>query len=217
MKFISVMTTAALLSAPAFAGSYEQKCTVTSVPYTVEVKSKGGNAGEIVGGAVIGGVLGKAVTGEDGGAAVGAIIGGAIANENSTKTHTETRYRDVENCETVYVPAKINDAIALSDAIEDLNGGIRLSREMVMDVQYTIGAYVDGQWGPRSRAKAEPYIIRNAYTPPPVQAEPYKIPYYSLWVNGVVISETTDIDEIDALKDSMDRAGVDSQIVVELR
>ena len=67
--------------------------------------------GAFVGGAIVGGILGKAITEKDGGAAIGAIIGGALANE-SQKGQTTTKiigYNEEIVCGTKYkkIPGNI--------------------------------------------------------------------------------------------------------------
>ena len=78
---------------------YEEKTVFESVPYEVcsnqkqpvyEEVLRDNDPGAFVGGAIVGGILGKAITDKEGGAALGAIIGGAIANE-SQKSQTKTK------------------------------------------------------------------------------------------------------------------------------
>ena len=54
--------------------------------------------GNTVAGAVIGGILGKAVTGDNGGATVGAVVGGVVGS-NKNKRHV-AGYRTEERCKT---------------------------------------------------------------------------------------------------------------------
>ena len=76
--------------------------------YTVETpiygRQQGGDAGAgALGGMILGGILGKGLTGDDGGAAAGAVLGGIIgANEaqNSTK-RVITGYRQERKCDKV--------------------------------------------------------------------------------------------------------------------
>ena len=159
--------------------------------------------------AIVGGVIGKAVTDDDAGAAVGAIIGGAIGHEKSKKT--VTKYKDVETCKNVFIPEVISDAETIERVVLDLNEGQYVSKEMIMDVQYTIGVAHDGQWGPVSRAAAEEYLAN--YEP---DAEP-DAPLYSLVVNDVVIVSSADVNAIDEIKEALFEAGVDSQIFVDLQ
>ena len=80
-----------------------QSCSIQKVPVYKKIQSQP-DVGAVVGGAVLGGIIGKAVTKKDRGAAVGAIVGGALANENQ-KTKTTTGivgYEDRQKCETKF-------------------------------------------------------------------------------------------------------------------
>ena len=209
MKVVTSVTLFALIATPALAGSWETRCETASVPYQQTVK--GANTGEILGGAIIGGIIGKAATGKDGGAAVGAIIGGAVANENGAKT--VTKYKDIETCRQVYIPANISDDAALMQTILHLNNGGSESRERIMDVQYTIGVGHDGVWGPRSVMAANAYL-EGAQVVSTVDEE--KTPLYSLMVNDVIVVSSTDVNSIDEIKKALFRAGVDSKILVNV-
>ena len=99
---------------------YREKTVFESVPYEVCSNQKQPIYGEVlsdndpgafVGGAIVGGILGKAITEKDGGAAIGAIIGGALANE-SQKGQTTTKiigYSEEIVCGTKYkkIPGNI--------------------------------------------------------------------------------------------------------------
>ena len=207
MRILATAVTSALLASQAFAGSYEVRCETKSVPYQESVK--GGEPDKVIGGALIGGVIGKAVTDENAGAVAGAIIGGAIGHENSRTT--VTRYKEVETCRNVFVPERIADAEMLEQVILDLNDGQAVSKEMIMDVQYTIGVANDGIWGPKSRGAAEEYL---ASLEPDAQPEE---PLYSLVVNDVVVVSSADANAIDEIKEALFEAGVDSRIFVDLQ
>jgi|SaaInlStandDraft_1057018.scaffolds.fasta_scaffold05627_10 uncharacterized protein YcfJ len=82
--------------------------TTTQQCYDVEVpvygNVQGGNAGEgALGGMIIGGLLGKGVTGNDQGAAAGAIIGGIIGADNAQNSTRRviTGYRIERQCDQV--------------------------------------------------------------------------------------------------------------------
>ena len=80
-----------------------QSCSVQRVPVYGKIQSQP-DVGAVVGGAVLGGIIGKAVTKKDKGAAVGALVGGALANENQ-KTKTTTGiigYEDRQRCQTKF-------------------------------------------------------------------------------------------------------------------
>ena len=80
-----------------------QSCSIQKVPVYGKIQSQP-DVGAVVGGAVLGGIIGKAVTKKDKGAAVGALVGGALANENQ-KIKTTTGivgYEDRQRCQTQY-------------------------------------------------------------------------------------------------------------------
>ncbi|WP_300516983.1 hypothetical protein [Aliiroseovarius sp.] len=207
MKILAIATVSALLASQTFAGSYETRCETTSVPYQETVK--GGEPEKVIGGALIGGVIGKVVTDDNAGAAAGAIIGGAIGAGNSETT--VTRYKDVETCRTVFIPERVTDAETLEQVVVNLNDGRSVSKEMIMDVQYTIGVAYDGIWGPISRRAANEYL---ANLEPDALPE---APLYSLVVNNVVVVSSPDANSIEEIRKGLLEAGVDSQIFVDLQ
>ena len=207
MRILATAVASALLASKALAGSYEVRCETTTVPYQETVK--GGEPEKVIGGALIGGVIGKAVTDENAGAVAGAVIGGAIGHENSRTT--VTRYREVETCRNVFIPERVTDEEVLEQVVLDLNDGQSVSREMIMDVQYTIGVAYDGKWGPKSRGAAEEYLANLG---PDAQPE---TSLYSLVVNDVVIVSSADANAIDEIKKALFEAGVDSRIFVDLQ
>ena len=207
MRLFAPAMAFALIASQGFAGSYEVRCETTRVPYQATVK--GGEPEKVIGGALVGGVVGKAVTDDTGGAVVGAVIGGAIGHESSRKT--VTRYKDVETCKNVFIPERVTDAARLEQVLLDLNDGRSVSKETIMDVQYTIGVAYDGSWGPMSRRAAENYL---AALEPDAQPE---APLYSLVVNDVVVVSSADASTIDEIKKGLFEAGVDSQIFVDLQ
>ena len=203
MKLLATTAIAVLIASQAFAGSYQVQCETKKVPYQTTVK--GGSPEKVIGGAIVGGVVGKIVTDKNAGAAAGAIVGGAIANETSKKT--VTKYRDVETCTKVFVPDRITDEAKLREVLLDLNAGEPVSKEMTMDAQYTIGVSYDGKWGPKSQLAAEKYLA---------DLKP-DAPLYSLVVNDVVIVTSPDVNAIDEIKNALFEAGVTSQIFVDLQ
>ena len=207
MRLLATAAASALIASQAFAGSYEVRCETSTVPYQETVK--GGQPEKVIGGALIGGVIGKAVTDDNAGAAVGAVVGGVVGHENSRTT--VTRYKDVETCKNVFIPARVTDAETLKQVVLDLNSGRSVSKEMVMDVQYTIGVSHDGKWGPRSRRAAEEYLVNLE---PDAQPEAQ---LYSLVVNDVVIVSSSDANAINEIKKALFEAGVASQIFVDLQ
>lgn len=211
MKQLAITVAFALVATQSLAGSWETRCETQTVPYQETVK--GGKPGEVIGGALIGGVLGKAVTGKDTGAVAGAIIGGAVANESSR--HTVTKYKEVETCRQVFVPEHIYDRATVRDTIQRLNAGERMNKELVMDVQYTIGVTPDGIWGPRSVNAANAYLAGDEPTTSPPASEGTAL--YSLMVNDVVVVSSYDLAAIDEIKGGLQRAGVEATILVDMK
>ena len=80
-----------------------QNCSMQKIPIYGKIQSKP-DAGAVVGGAVLGGIIGKAITKKDKGAAVGAIVGGVLANENQkAKSSTEViGYESKQKCQTKF-------------------------------------------------------------------------------------------------------------------
>lgn len=203
MRFLATVTTTVLVTSQAFAGSYQERCETQTVPYQEAVK--GGSPERVVGGAIIGGVIGKVVTDKNAGAAAGAVVGGVVANETGKKT--VTRYREVNTCKTVFVPERITDEQTLRQDLRDLSDGKSLSKETIMDVQYTIGVAYDGKWGPKSQQAADVYLAN-------LQSS---APRYSLVVNDVVIVTSDDVNSIAQMNQALREAGVESAITLDLQ
>ena len=81
------------------------KMVFYSTPYSVEVCKnvtvRGDKTGDTLKGAVIGGIIGKAITGDDEGAGLGALFGGIVVHNESNATSgtkrvcsIETRYKE---------------------------------------------------------------------------------------------------------------------------
>jgi uncharacterized protein YcfJ len=78
-----------------------QKCEMVKVPVYETVKKKGDAAGGALAGMIIGGILGKGVSGNDDGAAAGAVIGGLIGADKGAQGTTEQRvvgYQEERQC-----------------------------------------------------------------------------------------------------------------------
>lgn len=89
----------AMLPSMAFAETTQDhyKTVIVKKPYTVEVCTEGNgksNLNNFIEGAIIGGIIGNNIPGENGGGALGAILGGAINSENNKtpQCKRETRY-----------------------------------------------------------------------------------------------------------------------------
>jgi len=76
----------------------EQICRNVDVPIYGK-KSGGASAGDVLGGMIIGGLLGKGATGKDNGAAAGAVIGGMIAADKKHSEDVIVGYRQETRCE----------------------------------------------------------------------------------------------------------------------
>lgn len=105
MKKLTIGLCAMLaMSSTAFAHEAQvtdvNKNVINRVPYNVEVctnvTSGGDKSGDMLKGAIIGGILGKVVTKKDNGAAAGAVLGGIIGHDNSEATASTKRVCSIE-------------------------------------------------------------------------------------------------------------------------
>lgn len=105
MKKLTIGLCAMLaMSSTAFAHEAQvtdvNKNVINRVPYNVEVctnvTSGGDKSGDMLKGAIIGGILGKVVTKKDNGAAAGAVLGGIIGHDNSGATASTKRVCSIE-------------------------------------------------------------------------------------------------------------------------
>ena len=81
----------------------DRRCEMIDVPVygTRQVERNGGAAGNALLGMVLGGALGKGITGNDKGAAAGAIMGGVIGADKGSKPKSEQYvqgYRREQSC-----------------------------------------------------------------------------------------------------------------------
>ena len=82
----------------------QRVCRTENVPVYGKVKGTGATGLEVLGGAIIGGLFGKALTDKDEGAAAGAVVGGVVAAEAGRADRTEiVGYTQKETCSTQYV------------------------------------------------------------------------------------------------------------------
>jgi len=82
----------------------QRVCRTENVPVYGKVKGSGATGLEVLGGAIIGGLFGKALTDKDEGAAAGAVVGGVVAAEAGRADRTEiVGYTQKEVCSTQYV------------------------------------------------------------------------------------------------------------------
>ena len=85
----------------------QQVCTSVDVPVygTVQNGQSGATGGDVLAGAIIGGILGKAITGQDNGAGFGALVG-AMTSAEKKKGGTNQQivgYTKENRCQTNYV------------------------------------------------------------------------------------------------------------------
>lgn len=81
---------------------YAKECYEVEVPVYGRVQGGGASGADVLTGMIIGGLLGKGVTGKDDGAAAGAVLGGIISAENKNSgKQVITGYRYEERCENV--------------------------------------------------------------------------------------------------------------------
>jgi len=76
----------------------------TTECYNVEVPiygnaGGGASAGDVLGGMIIGGLIGKGVTNKDNGAAAGAVLGGMIAADKKNNRQAIVGYKQEQRCE----------------------------------------------------------------------------------------------------------------------
>lgn len=85
------------------------QCQNVDVPVYGTVRGNGATGGDVLAGMIIGGILGKGITGDDGGAAAGAVMGGVIAADNGNRNQqVVTGYRTERQCSEVSVPSQVN-------------------------------------------------------------------------------------------------------------
>ena len=124
-KLLATISLVAVTATPALAETSKAyiedhyKNVLEQKPYNVEVcknvqvpiygqKGSGASAGDVLGGMIIGGLIGKGVTDKDNGAAAGAVIGGMIAADKNQSKQVVTGYRNETKCqmETRYEETK---------------------------------------------------------------------------------------------------------------
>jgi uncharacterized protein YcfJ len=117
-KFLTAMTAFIMMNTSAYAAQYSygdivsvienwqyqqtrvpyEDCTTVRVPTTSSENSAGADA---LAGMIIGGLLGKGITGNDKGAAAGAVLGGIIGADKS-QPKPRQQYREENRCVTKY-------------------------------------------------------------------------------------------------------------------
>jgi len=85
------------------------QCQDVEVPIYGTVQGGGASGGDVLTGMIIGGLLGKGVTGKDDGAAAGAVLGGVIAADKGNQTRQViTGYTTERQCSEVMVRQEVN-------------------------------------------------------------------------------------------------------------
>jgi len=91
-----------------------QECVMVNVPVYGNVTTQGDAAGGALMGMIIGGLLGKGVTGDDSGAAAGAVFGGLVGADKGAKPKTSqqvTGYRQERQCTEVTHYKKVTKTV----------------------------------------------------------------------------------------------------------
>lgn len=73
------------------------ECRDVEVPIYGEQRN-GASGGDVLAGMILGGLLGKGITGDDGGAAAGAVMGGVVAADRGGRQQVITGYRMERQC-----------------------------------------------------------------------------------------------------------------------
>ena len=79
-----------------------RSCYTVDVPVYGNVGG-GASGGDVLTGMIIGGLLGKGVSGNDKGAAAGAVLGGVISADKNRNSSAIVGYRQENRCKTDYV------------------------------------------------------------------------------------------------------------------
>ena len=101
------------------------KCVIKKIPIYQNQSIKNDDIGSFVGGAIIGGIIGKVITKDDGGATVGAILGGAIANEGQKNKLSQeiVGYKKKEICSEKLKTVNMEKEVYSHSSIDfNLNG-----------------------------------------------------------------------------------------------
>jgi len=114
-----------------------RSCNTVEVPVYGNVGG-GASAGDVLGGMIIGGLLGKGVSGNDRGAAAGAVIGGMVSADKNNQQGI-VGYRQENRCTTEYITE-----------LQERNAGYRVTIEVegntiqtVTNRKYRVGQRVE--------------------------------------------------------------------------
>ena len=97
---------------PRYQTSYQNvpttQCQDVQVPIYGTVQGQGATGGDVLAGMIIGGILGKGVSGNDKGAAAGAVMGGIIAaDQGNGSKQVVTGYKTERQCSEVLVQQQV--------------------------------------------------------------------------------------------------------------
>ena len=111
-------------------------CSFVDVPVYGKVQGQGATGLEVLGGAIIGGLFGKALTDKDEGAAAGAVVGGVVAAEAGRAGKTRiVGYEKQKQCSIQYVD-QIESVVDNYTIYYEWNGQYGST---VVDKRYRIG------------------------------------------------------------------------------
>lgn len=104
-------------------------CQTVDVPIYGNIGG-GANAGDVLGGMIIGGLIGKGATNDDRGAAAGAVIGGMIAADNKQQQGI-VGYRQEQQCKNEFynVMETRNNGYFLTIEVEDTIINVKTRKE----------------------------------------------------------------------------------------
>ena len=84
----------------------KKSCHIINKPIYRKSSVSGANGGDILTGIILGGLIGKGLTGKDKGAAAGAVLGGVIASDHVNVRTSVIGYRKKRKCRIINVPQR---------------------------------------------------------------------------------------------------------------
>ena len=120
-----------------------QVCEQVQVPIYSTVQGPGATGSDVLGGMILGGLLGKGVTGDDKGAAIGAILGGVTQADKQSSRRVITGYQHQQQCRTVY--DTVNSNVVTGYQIWFSYDG--MSGTATTNTKYTVGETIQVKMG----------------------------------------------------------------------